>query len=145
MFKICIDMATPHQESYTKRKMRRRKKKKKKKKKKKTVNIRIPSIHFIPCITSLLPMRITRLPHLPRKTRRRHNRLLILLHLPRTGLVLQRRMMIPCWTLQLAVLNFPLTRLALFLRGQDPAGSNMVARGVVLVSVVVDVGLQWGQ
>ena len=67
---------------------------------------------------SFIPMRITRLPHLTRKTRRRHDRFFILKlhllhmpgHIPRRAL---RRNTTP--------LNLQLARLALFLRRQHSA------------------------
>ena len=86
---------------------------------------------------SVLPMRITRLPHLSRETRRRHNRLRIIIvtftppFLPRVSgcagprrRTLRRRNATP--------LNLELARLALFLRGQRSAGAydRAVAGGV---------------
>ena len=93
-------------------------------------------------------MRITRLPHLARETRRRHDRFLIIIvpfihrlpvsPLPTVTVVPRRRR-----TLRprrdAAAFNLQLARLALLLRRQHPAGSDGAVAGVV--AVCVDVGL----
>ena len=103
-------------------------------------------IHFLPFLNiphstpSFVIMRITRLPHLTRKTRRRHDRFFffffILLHKARGRYVPHRALL-----RNAAAFNLQLARLALFLRRQRFSGPD---RGAARF-VAVDVGLQRGE
>ena len=102
-------------------------------------------------------MRVTRLPHLARETRRRHDRFLIILFVHRLPVPLPPTITAMSVTVprrggrrsgtqlrrgDAAAFNLQLARLALFLRRQDPLGSrDAVAVVVVVVVVFVDVGL----
>lgn len=98
-------------------------------------------LHQIPCShdiihsreSSLIPMRITRLPHLSWEARRRHDRFLILLlHLQRMAGSNVRRMTM---RRDAAALNLQLARLALFLGRQRSTGPDRAVTGCGSVNV----------
>lgn len=83
---------------------------------------------------SIIPIRITRLPHLTRETGRRHDRVFILhLRLLHPTASIPRRAL--RWNT--TALDLELARLALFLRRQRSPGSDCALAGVI-----ADVGLE---